>query len=45
MLYGDFANIVGMKTEDNDFRFEIQNNDQIACRARVVLTAQTSTVL
>ncbi|ADQ78301.1 acyl-ACP thioesterase [Paludibacter propionicigenes WB4] len=45
MLYGDFVEIVGMKVEDNDFRFEIKKDDKIACRARVVLIPNTSTDL
>lgn len=36
MLYDDFVEIVGMKHEANDFRFEIKKDDKIACRARVV---------
>ena len=36
MLYDDLVKIVGMKADDNDFRFEIHKDSKITCRARVV---------
>jgi hypothetical protein len=36
MFYDDFVDIVGMKIEDNDFRFEIHKDNKVACRARVM---------
>jgi len=36
MFYDDFVDIVGMKIEDNDFRFEIHKDNKVTCRARVM---------
>ena len=45
MLYGDAVSVVGKEIENNDFRFEIKKDNQVACKARVVLTPNTSTDL